>query len=165
MEKWYLAHCRPREEERAQQHLSNQDIEAYYPHVEVEKLVRGKRVKRIEALFPGYIFLRADLGVTSAATIRSTRGIRSLVRFGAYPCEVPGQLVYELMARADSDELRGLMSDLPKTGDKVVINQGPFTGLEAIYQEPDGEQRAILLLTLLHKETKASIANTDYQAL
>ncbi|GAA3551204.1 transcription/translation regulatory transformer protein RfaH [Zobellella aerophila] len=164
MEKWYLAHCRPREEERAQQNLNNQGVEAYYPHVEIEKLVRGKRVQRIEALFPGYIFLRTDLEITSSATIGSTRGIRTLVRFGTYPCEVPGQLVYELMARADSDELRGVMSTLPKTGDKVVISQGPFRGLEAIYQEPDGEQRAILLLTLLHKETKASIANTDYQA-
>lgn len=165
MDKWYLAHCRPREEERAQQNLNNQGIDAYYPHVEVEKLVRGKRVQRVEAMFPGYIFIRADLETTSCATISSTRGIRNLVRFGAYPCEVPGELVYELMARADSDEVRQQLSMLPKNGDKVVISQGPFAGLEAIYQESDGDKRAILLLTLLHKETRASIANSDYQAL
>lgn len=165
MEKWYLAHCRPREEERAQQNLKNQEIEAYYPHVEVEKLVRGKRVQRVEAMFPGYIFVRADLAVTSSTTISSTRGIRNLVRFGAEPCEVPGCLVYDLMIRADSEELKELFSHLPKNGDKVVISQGPFRGMEAIYQESDGEQRAILLLTLLHKETRASIANTDYQPL
>ena len=40
MKKWYLAQCRPREEERALQNLSNQGIEAFYPYAEVKKRVR-----------------------------------------------------------------------------------------------------------------------------
>ncbi|MBL1379003.1 transcription/translation regulatory transformer protein RfaH [Zobellella iuensis] len=165
MHKWYLAHCRPREESRALQNLNNQDIEAFYPFVEAQKIVRGKQVSRTEALFPGYIFVRVDLELTSSTTISSTRGIRNLVRFGTLPCVVPSELVYELMCRSDSDELREKLSDIPKCGDRVQISEGPFTGLEAIYQEADGDARAILLLTLLQKETKASIANTDYTRL
>ncbi|WP_445401489.1 transcription/translation regulatory transformer protein RfaH [Zobellella sp. An-6] len=165
MHKWYLAHCRPREESRALQNLNNQDIEAFYPFVEVQKIVRGKRVCRTEALFPGYLFVRADLDITSSTTISSTRGIRNLVRFGILPCVVPSELVYELMCRSDSDELREKLSDLPKCGERVQISQGPFAGLEAIYQEADGNTRAILLLTLLQKETPASIANSDYTRL
>ncbi|MGB5855001.1 MAG: transcriptional activator RfaH [Oceanisphaera sp.] len=97
MQKWYLAHCRPREEERALQNLSNQDIEAFYPYAEVKKLYRRKMVTRIEALFPGYIFVRADLAITSSSTIGSTRGVRNLIRFGGGPCEVPDEVVYDLM--------------------------------------------------------------------
>lgn len=165
MHKWYLAHCRPREEDRALHNLNNQDIEAFYPFVEVQKLYRGRKVTRAEALFPGYLFVRADFQVTSSTTISSTRGIRNLVRFGGTPCEVPPELVYDLMCHCDSEELREKLSDLPRCGEQVRISKGPFAGLEAIYQEADGDTRAILLLTLLQKETKASIANTDFTRL
>lgn len=164
MHKWYLAQCRPREEERALQNLSNQGIDAFYPYAEVKKRLRNKLVSRVEALFPGYIFIRADLEVVSTTTISSTRGIRSLVRFGGGPCAVPAGLVYDLMAHCDSDALREQLSDVPKAGDKVRIEQGPFSGLEAIYVEADGDSRAILLLTLLQKETRTSFANQEFIA-
>lgn len=165
MQKWYLAHCRPREEERALLNLNNQNIEAFYPYAEVKKLRRRKVVVLTEALFPGYIFVRADLDVTSSITIGSTRGVRNLVRFGGGPCEVPAELVYDLMCHCDSDELREQLSDVPRSGDKVRITEGPFAGLEAIYQEADGETRAILLLTLLQKATPTSVANDAFSRL
>ncbi|WP_417617352.1 transcription/translation regulatory transformer protein RfaH [Oceanisphaera sp.] len=165
MQKWYLAHCRPREEERALQNLTNQGIEAFYPYAEVKKRVRRKMVTRVEALFPGYIFVRADLGITSSATIGSTRGVRNLIRFGGGPCEVPAELVYDLMSRSDSDELREQLTDLPRSGDKVRIELGPFAGLEAIYQEADGDTRAILLLTLLQNAVPTSFANDEFSRL
>ncbi|GGB41290.1 transcription antitermination protein RfaH [Oceanisphaera marina] len=165
MQKWYLAHCRPREEERALQNLANQDIEAFYPYAEVKKRVRRKMVTRIEALFPGYIFVRADLGMTSSTTIGSTRGVRNLIRFGGGPCEVPDELVYDLMLHCDSDELRDKLSDVPRSGDTVRIEQGPFAGLEAIYQEADGETRAILLLTILQNAVPTSFANDEFTRL
>ncbi|WP_107852003.1 transcription/translation regulatory transformer protein RfaH [Oceanimonas marisflavi] len=162
---WYLAHCRPREEERALLHLDNQHIETFCPFIEVKKLVRGKRVTRNEALFPGYLFLRANLDITSSATLRSTRGIRSLVRFGETPCVVPDELIHDLMLRTGDPRLSEQLSDLPRCGDKVVINTGPFKGMEAIYQEADGDSRAMLLLTLLQSQTRASFAHTDYSRL
>ena len=165
MQKWYLAHCRPREEERALQNLTNQGIEAFYPYAQVQKRFRRKMVIRMEALFPGYIFVRADLGITSSTTIGSTRGVRNLIRFGGGPCEVPAELVYDLMCHCDSDELREKLSDLPLSGDKVRIEQGPFAGLEAIYQEADGDTRAILLLTLLQNAIPTSFANDEFSRL
>lgn len=165
MQHWYLAHCRPREEERALLNLDNQHIETFCPFIEVRKIVRGKRVIRNEALFPGYVFLRTDLEVTSCATLRSTRGIRNLVRFGELPCVVPEALILDLMCRTGDQRLSERLSDLPKCGDKVVIKDGPFAGMEAIYQEADGDSRAMLLLTLLQSQTRASFANTDYRRL
>ena len=39
-------------------------------------------------------------------------------------------------------------------GDAVRITEGPFSELEAIFLRNDGEERAILLLTLLHREQR-----------
>ncbi|MGL4714938.1 MAG: transcription/translation regulatory transformer protein RfaH, partial [Aeromonas sp.] len=49
--------------------------------------------------------------------------------------------------------------------DKVLIEEGPLAGFEAIYMEPDGEKRAILLVTLLNQETPSSVDNQSFKRL
>ena len=165
MKAWYLAYCRSKEEERASLHLKNQEIDCYYPMVEVERLVRGKRTKRMEPLFPSYLFVNVDLEQCPPTRLNSTRGIRHIVRFGGLWCEVPKVMIYNMMCHEDSDELRARMSKLPKCGDKVRIKSGPFSGLEAIYKEPDGETRSILLLDMLQKQVPHTLDNLLFAAI
>jgi transcriptional antiterminator RfaH len=40
----------------------------------------------------------------------------------------------------------------------VQIKDGPFAGLEAIYQLDDGERRAMVLIELLHKPSRITLA-------
>ena len=49
------------------------------------------------------------------------------------------------------------------SGDDVVITEGAFEGLVAIFAEPDGEARSMLLLNLLNKEVKQSVKNTSFR--
>ena len=165
MKAWYLAYCRSKEEERASLHLKNQEIDCYYPMVEVERLVRGKRTKRMEPLFPSYLFVNVDLEQCPPTRLNSTRGIRHIVRFGGLWCEVPKVMIYNMMCHEDSDELRARMSKLPTCGDKVRIKSGPFSGLEAIYKEPDGETRSILLLDMLQKQVPHTLDNQLFAAI
>ena len=54
---------------------------------------------------------------------------------------------------------------MPKCGDKVRIKSGPFSGLEAIYLEPDGETRSILLLDMLQKQVPHTLDNQLFAAI
>ncbi|MGB5855002.1 MAG: hypothetical protein WBH20_07090 [Oceanisphaera sp.] len=74
-------------------------------------------------------------------------------------------MVYDLMCYCDSDALREQLTDLPRCGDRVRIEEGPFAGLEAVYQETDGDTRAILLLTLLQNATPTSFANDEFSRI
>lgn len=165
MHNWYLAYCKAREEARAEAHLKNQGVEAYYPMVEIEKIRRGKRVKVREPMFPNYLFIYADLEQVLPVSIRSTRGIARIIQFGSEWTKISPRLIYQLMSQDDSDEAREMFATLPQSGDKVVIASGPFQGLEAIYQEPDGDQRAILLLNLINQQTRASFGNSEFRPL
>lgn len=69
------------------------------------------------------------------------------------------------MCYCDSDALREQLTDLPRCGDRVRIEEGPFAGLEAVYQETDGDTRAILLLTLLQNATPTSFANDEFSRI
>lgn len=165
MKKWYLAYCKPKEEARARAHLAAQGVESYYPMVEIEKLRRGKRVPVREPMFPNYLFIYVDLEVVPPITLKSTRGISRIIHFGKEWSSVSSQIIYRLMSRDDSDEARACFARLPSQGDKVLIESGPLAGFEAIYLEPDGEKRAILLVTLLNQETSSSFDNESFRRL
>ncbi|VTM87012.1 Transcriptional activator rfaH [Raoultella ornithinolytica] len=46
-----------------------------------------------------------------------------------------------------------------------MITDGAFEGLQAIFSEPDGEARSMLLLNLLNKQVLQSIKNTDFHKI
>lgn len=165
MKYWYLAYCRPKEEERAKLHLRNQGVDSYYPLVLARKIVRGKITEKIEPMFPRYLFVHLDINEFSPLKVHSTRGIHHIVGHGSSWDKVPPELIYQLMRNEDSDELRNEVCKLPKPGQKVIIEEGPFAGLQAIYQEPDGNQRAFLLLSMLHQDVCASIENKSFSCL
>ncbi|MGB7995334.1 MAG: transcription/translation regulatory transformer protein RfaH [Photobacterium halotolerans] len=161
MKDWYLLYCKRSEQERAVVNLDRQGVECYYPQVLVEKVVRGKRVTVNEPLFPNYMFVCFDPEYVSYTTVRSTRGVADFIRQGAYPQKVQPELLLELMTNENCEEHRSLLSNLPKPGECLELKQGQFKGLEAIYQEPDGEKRSFMLVNLLGKPVKISIDNAD----
>lgn len=165
MKSWYLAYCKHREEQRAQIHLKNQGIDSYFPQVEVERILRGQRLARPEPLFPNYLFVHVDLETFSPSRLRSTRGLRSMVRSGAHWTQVPKALIYQLMSQEDSDEARALLRAVPQPGERVLIKAGPFKGLEAIFQEQDGERRSILLINMLHQPVCSSFCNQSFSRI
>lgn len=161
MKDWYLLYCKRSEQERAVLNLDRQGVECYYPQVTVQKVVRGKRVEASEPLFPSYIFVYFDPETLSYTTVRSTRGVADFIRQGAKPQRVQQEIVYGLMMNEDSEEHQKLLSSFPEPGETLKLEQGQFTGIEAIYQEADGEKRSFMLINLLGKPVKVSIENTD----
>ncbi|MFA0442470.1 transcriptional activator RfaH [Vibrio sp. 10N.286.49.C2] len=161
MKCWYLLYCKRGDQARAKLHLENQGVQCYYPEVEVEKIQRGKRQKVKEPLFPSYMFIYFDFEAgPSFTTIRSTRGVVDFIRFGAQPTEVQGDLVFELQ-QAVHFCVEAQQQELPEAGDCVKIIAGQFAGIEAIFHEPDGEARSIMLVNLINKPVPVSIDNKD----
>jgi len=93
MKNWHLLMTKPREDERAQAHLQNQDYEIFRPLIRRYKIKQGKQVATLEPLFPRYIFIRLDDVLSNWSKIRSTRGVAQLVRFSDHPAIVPDIIV------------------------------------------------------------------------
>lgn len=163
MKRWYLLYCKRSEQQRAVTHLERQGVECYFPEIEIEKMSRGKRTKAKEPLFPCYVFVRFDYEIgPTFTTIRSTRGVSDFVRLGPHPKELEGDLIYSLKTLS-GDDVAECTESLPEPGQKVAIKEGPFVGVEAIYQEPDGEKRSILLIQLIGKTVKKVVENKDLE--
>jgi transcriptional antiterminator RfaH len=92
----FLVRCKSKQESRAHLNLTNQCIPPYYPTVEATKINRGKRVVKIEALFPGYIFVYLGSSSHLASKVKNTFGIYGYVNYVERPQIVPESLATEL---------------------------------------------------------------------
>lgn len=150
---WYLVHTKGRQEDTAITNLQRQNFRCYMPMLYVEKVRRGKPAVVAEPMFPSYVFVQLDTSDNikgqSWSPIRSTLGVRDLVKFGGHPAKVDADLITALHEREQLQQSNP--QALFAAGDKVVITDGPFAGIEAIYQTADAEQRSMILLSMLNK--------------
>ena len=160
MQAWYLLYCKRGQLQRAQEHLERQAVNCLTPMITLEKMVRGKRTTVNEPLFPNYLFVEFDPEVIHTTTINATRGVSHFVRFGIHPATVPFSVIHQLSIYQPEDITD---PETPYPGDSVVITEGAFEGLQAIFAEPDGEARSMLLLNLLNQQIKQSVKNTDFR--
>ncbi|MBL4570192.1 MAG: transcription/translation regulatory transformer protein RfaH [Alcanivorax sp.] len=152
---WYVIQCKPAQNERAYQNLTNQGYRCFSPQLVVEKVVAGRRVTRVEPLFPGYLFIQLQKGVEDWGAIRSTRGVLRLVRFGMNPVPVPGDVIQSLMRR--SVDAGRPPAPAYVSGQAVRITHGPFADLHALFEGFRGEERAVVLLAMLEKHHRLTL--------
>lgn len=157
MDSWYLLFCKPRQEARAKINLQNQGIEAFFPLLKTEKLVKGRRTVKESALFPNYLFVRLNSQNCNFSAVKNTRGISGFVSYGASYQIVPEQLISELQNFKPNLNT----NDLPNAGDLVCLNNGSFKDVQAIFKEPDGDMRSILLINLLNQKIEVTVDNKD----
>ena len=153
---WFLVQTKVRQEQRAAENLERQNVASFCPIIRVEKITRGKRAEVQEVLFPGYLFVQLGEFSVSTTAVRSTRGISHFVTSAGAPIKVPHGLVEQLRERV-TVHADVVMSQLPKSGAKMQIIDGPLKGLNAIFAEPDGNSRAIVMVTLLSQHIKTSM--------
>lgn len=155
MENWYVAQTKYAQEKRAQQQLLSQGVTCLLPVFSEVRLQNGG-IRRIaeQPLFPNYIFVRFDPEVVHTTAIKATRGVSTLISFGGLPSVVPDSVITRLTQGWESAPLN---TEAPVHGDRVVIRDGAFEGLEAVWYEPDGIKRAMLLLTLMNREVRVPV--------
>lgn len=71
------------------------------------------------------------------------------------PAKIDDELVGELRAQSEASEM--VLRHF-EPGEQVVVTDGPFVGVEAIYQMPDAEGRVMVLLNILSKQVKMTVS-------
>ncbi|MDO8862372.1 transcription termination/antitermination NusG family protein [Haliea sp. E1-2-M8] len=152
---WLVVHSKPREEDKAARNLCDQGFETFAPRIRERK--RGASGWRVVTgpLFPRYIFINVALGEQSTASIRNTPGVCSLVRFGQQLAPVPDTVVGYLQTQQNPElGARSAEAWPQQPGDRVQILEGPFAGLNAVFEAARGDERAALLLDLLGRQNR-----------
>ena len=155
---WYLVHTKPKQEKCALENLGRQGYQCYLPTIPAEKL-RQKTITIVdEPLFPRYLFIQLgkDDSSKSWGPIRSTKGVSRLVTFGQEPAKVSDELINLLRFQETSAHQDAAKLFTP--GERVLLTEGPFAGIEGIYQIADGERRVMVLIELLSKPVRIPVS-------
>lgn len=158
MKRWYVVYTKPRQEVVAEENLERQRYEVYLPRIAQPRRRQGQWRQHIEPLFPRYLFVRLGLGCDHTSPIRYTTGVSNLVRFADELAVVDDQIVESLRRRADYATGFHFPKDPVFTqGDRVVMDDGPFAGVEAIFQAETDSERVVILLNLLGRKNYISV--------
>lgn len=155
---WYVLTTKHAQEWRALEHLRNQRVNCWLPTF-TSQVSDGRLLSkgREELLFPRYIFVQFDPEVIHTTTIKATRGVAGIVSFNNTPAVMDVTTLNALRERVEGGGQQKVPDSPPVHGDTVTILNGSLDGLEAIWHQPDGDKRAMLLINLFGRITEARI--------
>ena len=155
MKAWYAVYCQARMEAWAQSNLWERGLEVYLPRYRK----RRRHARKVDVvavpLFPGYLFVEADLGAGDRRRIASAPGVRSLVAFGNRPAPVAPAIIAEIRAREDASGFI-LLSPVEglKPGDRVAMQHDAFDEVLGLVEGIGDNERVIILLDLLGRQVR-----------
>jgi transcriptional antiterminator RfaH len=166
MMEWYVARSHVHAESKALANLMRQGYEAYLPLCRRWVTHARRREVAQRPLFPGYLFVRFDIGHTRWRSIMSTIGVARLICHGDLPARVVDGVV-EAIKTAEEDGLfdyTHAVSQL-KPGDKVRVASGPFANLIGQFQSTVSNDRIRVLLEILGRYAPTDLALSEVEAL
>ncbi len=153
---WYTVNTKPRQEHIAKLNLRRLGVETFCPMVKESKVIRRRRQTVVGPLFPCYLFCRFGYEDLQRA-VSYARGVRRIVVFGSTPGVVEQDLIDAMKSRLE-DGYVTLNSPKLSPGDLVRIQDGPLSGLEAVFErQMSGHQRGVLLLRTLAYQARVFI--------
>ena len=149
MNSWYVMQSKPRKEVLLRERLRIQRIEAYLPSIRVKPV--NPRARKEQPFFPGYLFVHVDLEKFPISEFRRIPGAVGLVCYGGEPAYIGDPLIREIQKQVEEiTDLDNNFVDRFKSGDLVMINDGPFAAYKAMFDcRLSGSDRVRVLLELL----------------
>ena len=143
---WYLAYTKPRQEEIARFNLDQQGFESYLPLYKKFKKTELGPVSIFEPMFPRYIFFRPGKVGQSISSVRSTKGITTIVRFGFEPAVIDEELLRRIR-QLEEDRNHATLQDISnlKAGQAVRLKHTALGGVEGLIQSVSSKRVAVLL--------------------
>lgn len=162
-ERWYVVRSLPRQEAKAQFHLSRQDFSVFLPLM--TKTVRHARQLRTvrSAIFPSYMFVALDLGRDRWRSVNGTSGVASLIMAHEAPEPVPVGVVEQLLDHLDDDGLVRFDRDL-REGQSVRVASGPFASAVGCLERLDANGRVRVLLDIMGGKVPALLDRSALEA-
>jgi transcriptional antiterminator NusG len=155
--KWYALHTRSHFENKVYAGISGKSIEVFLPKVQVMSRRRDRRKKILIPLLPGYVFVRFKMDPESYWEIIKTVGVVRMVGVRGSPTPARDEEIDSLMILNGTDRTvhnRAYM----KTGDRVIIMEGPLKGLVGFYLRHKGQsEKVVVSVELLQRSLAVEI--------
>jgi len=157
---WFVIRTKPKQEAVARDQLQQQGFDVYLPLVNT-RITHARKVSwQPRPFFSGYLFMHLSRDEQRWTTIRSTVGVLAPVSFGNFYPPVPDMVIEMLRSRQDESGYITVVMNPGSpfdAGDAVRLHDGSLKGLEGVFIEMRGGDRAIVLLDWMQKKTRVEV--------
>ncbi len=162
LELWFAAYTFSCQEKRVAQHLSARRIEFFLPvHRKISRWKNGLRMLIERPLFPSYVFVKIDR--KDKVRVLELPGVHSIVGVGPHPIPLPFGEIEAL--RSGMHMLNAEPHRLLKSGEKVLIRNGPLMGITGIVVRQKNRTRVVLTLNLIMKSISVEVDSQDLEVV
>jgi transcription antitermination factor NusG len=136
-------------------------IICYWPKV-LKKSPRTKKVN-VRPLFAQYVFFKFQ-SAENRQSLWTVPGIQKILSMPGKVDAISDTFIQDLKDREDpSTGLIAINARGFKKGDRILITDGPLTGIEAIICEPIDQKRVSILLNMFGNQTKTIAARESLE--
>lgn len=154
MKIWMVATYKVNQLKRLQENLQNQNFDFYNPTINI---VKDNLSSKEEPLFPGYIFIHANLD--NYQKIKYTKGISNIIKFDKNIAKLADEEILELR-KIEKNSISDPIIQKIYVGQEGTMNDGPLKGsLISIASLPKNERINIFVHILgTKRQVNASLS-------
>ncbi|WP_406871609.1 transcription termination/antitermination protein NusG [Aminobacter sp. P9b] len=136
--RWYVLRIENGMDKAVDKALEDANVEHCMLSLKLAAKRRGKRKhQKLEAVdvpaFPGYVFVKVVACPASWAGLQTIAGVVGPIGGGEYPAPVSANEITKLQAKIEKDpKAIAVLTNALLSGDKVMIDNGPFASFEAV---------------------------------
>lgn len=142
---WYAVHVRSNQEKVAATFVKGRGVELFLPIYREVSRRSDRKVVLDRPLFGGYLFVRIDLVSSQRVEVLQAPGVVRIVGFGGKAVEVPDETIKSVMILAGDGGEAARPHPLVRSGRRVVVVDGPFTGASGILFDQDGKKPSLVV--------------------
>lgn len=160
--KWYVLHTKSRFENVVIEGLAKKSIETFLPTMNVKSRRRDRRIILDLPIFPGYTFVKSSLSAEQYLSIIKTTGVVKMIGNKEGPVSIQSDVIDSLKIMVANSEIIKTERRFKK-GEKIIVSQGPFTGLSGIFYKYKGKGRVYVNIDLLERGASVEIEEEDIE--
>jgi transcriptional antiterminator NusG len=162
---WYALHARSRHENVVFDQLRRRSIEAFLPRIQVMSRRKDRRKRILVPLLPGYVFVRTHLDPYEYWDIIKTYGVVRMIGIKGKPVPVKEEEIASLQVLDGTDRTVRNQAYM-KSGDMIMIMEGPLKGLSGFYVRHKGKSdKVVVSLELLQRSLAVEIENWSVEKI
>jgi len=158
VKKWYVVKVISGKEAKIQKLIENEiqrnRLEDYVGDILVptEKVIQirnGKRIQKDKTLFPGYIYMEANLSGELPHVVKSIPGVMGFLSGvkGGDPMPLSKKEVNRILGKLDEIAMNEDNIMIPyKVGDAVTVTDGPFKGFEGVVEDVNKDRKKVTVM-------------------
>lgn len=128
--------------------LAKNLIEVLVPIKQVIKIKKGQKVQEAQKLFPGYIFINADLSGDTHNSINAIPKVMGFLGGKNNPQPVSEVKMQEIL-RLSSEQISDSKNVMFEIGETLNIIEGPFESFSGVVEDFDAEKQKVKISVLI----------------